>query len=322
MNNDLIYNYLSLAGEKLVLGGNRFFLLDDPELVWFIAEGSVDVFVVRVEDGQVAGPRSFFFDAFKGELLFGMATSEGLGRNLLAVPAPDTLLYRIKNEKWEQLRSDQILTQSFSRLFEGWVEHLSRAISKDFNPRCDVLLEPGFSGILEANLKMRSKRGVVWIELTKGNALFLGIKEIPEADPGLLIPLSPDSWVQAVDPIQLEVCDTLSAVKHQEFTNSIRHFYATVLYCDFVNARLFAIDEFNRLSERKIIRENARTEALANIADVLKPRKKKLGTGAGKDPVEVACRLVARASGLSLRIPEKQKLQETKPLSLNEILQC
>lgn len=65
--------------ETLELSGNKPFLLIDPDGVWVIESGSIDVFASRLESGKPEGPRTYLFSVAAGEALFGAAPADGLG---------------------------------------------------------------------------------------------------------------------------------------------------------------------------------------------------------------------------------------------------
>jgi NHLM bacteriocin system ABC transporter ATP-binding protein len=54
-----------------LLAGNRFQLIDDPQIVWVVESGSVLIFAVPLTAGSPAGPRQFLFEAQAGDWLFG-----------------------------------------------------------------------------------------------------------------------------------------------------------------------------------------------------------------------------------------------------------
>ncbi|PWT94366.1 MAG: hypothetical protein C5B54_00135, partial [Acidobacteria bacterium] len=81
------HQQLVAAGDVYEVGGNTPFLLNEPESVWSVVSGTIEVFTVRVMDGQPSGTRYHFFTATIGDLLFGMDL-ERLGQGLGFLCAP------------------------------------------------------------------------------------------------------------------------------------------------------------------------------------------------------------------------------------------
>src|SRR5262249_36932981 len=87
---------LEEEGEAVNVARNRPFFLDDPETMWIVEAGRVDVFTVAVKDGEAAGARSYFVGVEPGQSLFGMdLASFGAGNAFLAVGKTGTRLRKI-----------------------------------------------------------------------------------------------------------------------------------------------------------------------------------------------------------------------------------
>src|SRR5580700_9575506 len=80
---------LAARGTPKEIAGNSPLWLADPDGIWLIRTGWIDVFAVPMLPGGLPGPRRHLFRAVIGGLLCGMAALEGQGRpRLLAVGAP------------------------------------------------------------------------------------------------------------------------------------------------------------------------------------------------------------------------------------------
>jgi NHLM bacteriocin system ABC transporter ATP-binding protein len=321
MNNESIPDILKSMGSPDTVGGYQFFSLNNPDIVLFIVKGSVDVFSVCFEENQPYGARSFFFSTGDGELLFGIKNnSSGNTRGLIAVPAPDTEIIQLDFIEFKKLFIRPELIDSLSSLLECWIGHISRGISKDINPRTDQLIEQGTITVVEKDLKIRSKKGLVWFEFLSGNALFLGMKEIAETGKQFLFPVSNDSWLQTIERSEIRSIKTSDFCFRKDFWSDLEYFYEIVFYCDFFNNRLNLVDEYNRLSEKAIQHADIRTSTIYKIASVINSNLQKKHIEIGQDPLVTACRLVAGSIGISVTIPKNQKSSDAPPLTLKDIL--
>lgn len=308
-------------GTPEIIGGNRFFQLDDPKKVWFIANGHVDVFSVRTENGVATGARSYFFSAENGEALFGINRKEyEMDRTLIAVPSPNTEIIMIDVEDFHQLMQEPEFDRMIIAMYDGWIGQLSQAISKDINPKTDLLIEVDQFTEIRTNLKIKAKRGIVWIEMLEGSALFLGMKETAGPHEKLLFPVSRDSWLHTVESSKVKSMTTGQVILVTEFRKYLDNFYKIIFFCDFYNIRLNAVDEFNRLNEKSLQLSRKRSAAFYKIVSVIDKKFKQDYAQPGDDPLVTACRLVAKPSGISVSLPGKTDTNDSSPPTLSEIL--
>ncbi len=314
---------LRAAGSCAVIGGNQPFTLNHDDTVWFIADGHVDVFSVSIVDDTPVGSRSHFFSGDAGEALFGMALeNHGDARGLVAVAAPGTEIITITMDEFRACVADEAHRAEAVAVLDQWIGHLSHAISRDINPRTDQMLAVGEAPSIEANRRVRSHRGVVWMELIEGNALFLGMKEFREDAEARIAPLTQDSWAQTMARIECRIHDTEDVCLREDFWGQLAHFHRMVFWCELFNTRLSSVDEFNRLKDKAAREARQRSSALLKIASVINTRIRRTAGAAGQDPLLAACRLVAEASGVTVTAPPRSGGEDGTPVMLRDILRA
>ena len=80
------------TGARRKLGNNTPARLDDPQSIWIVMNGTVNVFAVSLDDAVSHGPREFLFSADPGQLLFGFPTVDTAPKlSIIAVGDADTL---------------------------------------------------------------------------------------------------------------------------------------------------------------------------------------------------------------------------------------
>ncbi len=320
MTQDILLETLHAFGRAFRTGGNQPFPLTRPNSVWYIAHGHVDVFTSRLEDDQPLGTRSYFFTAGQGELLFGIKHGQHNDRGLIAIPSPNAEIISIGIEQVKEIMLRPEFTDTLATLLDTWIGHLSQSISRDINPPTNQLI--GISGETQvaANLKIRSKKGIVWVEFLTGNALFLGMKEIMEPEVIQKFPVSQDSWLYTLDASTVRTFKTSDICLDDNFFESLENFYEVIFYCDYFNLRLNAVDEFNRLKEKTVHDSKIYSSALIKIASVMNENLRKSYIDTVQDPLLTACRLIADYSKISITAPKRSKSEDAPPLSLNDIL--
>jgi len=304
-------------------GGNQYFPLVVPGHAWLILQGHVDVFSSKLEDGHPTGSRFYFFSAEAGELLFGMQhDNTGSDRGLIAVPSPDAEIIVADMDILRNLWKDPAFTECLNAMLETWIGRLSQGISKDINPRTDRMIEPGQTVGLDPNLKIRSRKGLVWVGFEQGNALFLGMKEILEPGQSYLFPVTQDSWLQTMENSTVRSFTTGEVSLRDDFWHCLSHFYEIVFFCEFFNIRLISVDEYNRLREKSVTHNRIRQGALVRIAAVINDSLRRSYLEPGKDPLLVSCRMVAEYAGITVTEPKQPRTGESPPLTLNDILRA
>jgi len=321
MPQELFSETIRNRGRSVKTGGNQSFLLNQPEYAWYIAQGYADVFSVRLDHEQPRGSRNYFFSAGQGELLFGISSKlSGDERGLIAVPSPDAEIFMISMDQIKEMWSRTEFTPIFTRILELWITHLSLAISKDINPRTDLLLEAPVPASVDAHMKIRSRKGIVWTEFLSGNALFLGMKEIMEPGEHLKFPVSQDSWLQTMETSDIRSFQTSEVSLQGELWSYLDNFYGVIFFCEFFITRLTSVDDFNRLNEKAVYNSRIRYSALLNIASVINENLRKSFIDTGQDALLTACRFIADYSGITITVPKRPRTEEAPPLSLNDIL--
>ncbi len=324
---DATYQQLATAlrnlGRPEIKGGNQSFPLTGSGHAWLIVNGHADVFSSRLEEEKPTGSRFYLFTAGQGELLFGMNPGSGItDRGVIAVPSPGAEIVMLETALLRDTWKDPAFATCLNNMLETWISRLSLGISKDINPRTDRMAEPGQVLSLDSNLKVRSRKGIVWIDFDQGNALFLGMKEILEPGRSFLFPVSCDSWLQTTEKSVVRSFTTPEASLRDDFWDGLDHFYDIIAFCEFFNIRLISVDEYNRLNEKSATYARIRQSAMVRIAAVINDNLRRSYIEPGKDPLLVACRLVAEYAGITVTEPKQPRTAETPPLTMNDILRA
>jgi len=212
MNNNInnpLTDVFQKEGTSSIIGGNTPFLLDDPDAVWYVRSGQVEIFSVNVREHHQTGARYHFFTAQAGDILLGIdleKTSMEIG--FLAVGLIDTKIYKISSGRFRELAENPGNISYAAKLLDKWIEGLSYGISKDINTHTDLLIEPVDEMEVEDGNIIRSKKGVVWASYAEGNTLFIGMEEVGIEGAKALVPVTQDTWLQTIGRTRLSVLNT------------------------------------------------------------------------------------------------------------------
>ena len=141
--------------------------LDDPDSVWFIDQGAVNLFLVEFKDGVEQAAPQHLLRRESGWLLPGVAPDRREGDedttlSLIAKGLPGTVLKRLPASLLSQVRSSELAEQA-----DTWLTAITETLSRFASPlpRPTALAEPGLTQTL-APCTLSVRRGVVWVSET------------------------------------------------------------------------------------------------------------------------------------------------------------
>lgn len=299
------------------VGGNKPFLLDDPESFWLVQTGRIEVFAIQLKAGQPVNARHYICSVLPGQAFFGVNSElSGEGFALLAVAGVSTELIKAPLAELRHLATEQQLAPVVSQLIEEWVAALTADLtSLTLASRNEVLLEVGQKIELTARQKAGPKKGGVWVRFEEeGGGLFVGEEELAPASAQIAFPLYGDSWFQALDRCQLVTSSTAELVGTSGLWEGLELFYELFFRLKSSNIRLVTYDEINRLTKKAELDQLARQESLAELASITGELEAEQTDNA--DLLLRACQLVGQAQGIAVKgLPEEEEpLPGTSPL--------
>lgn len=302
-NTSALARVMAEEGELIHTSGLTPFFLDGPDNVWYLETGKVEVFTVAVRDGEPEGARAHFVSVVPGELLFGMDLDRyGMGSGFLAVGRVGTTLRKISRDKLRTLADRADLGPEIADQVDRWVWNLSRSLTRDIipGPLVDVNMTEGQKLTIENQKKIRSNKGVLWLDVKEGDLLYIGMEALVFSGANIFFPLTPDTWVEAANE------EGISTVVHSlgietVLTNpatwwGLDLFHEALCQCEFINKKLATVDEFNRLKSKAEYSAEAKKAAYQELASVLtkKAEEEEVVTATTEqiDAIYEACRLV------------------------------
>lgn len=307
----------------ITVGSNAPFLLDDPEKIWIVFEGKVDVFAVRVQLGIPTGMRRHLFRAEAGQMLLGMALKQyGREYGLLAVGVAGTHLLPIKRAELETIARTPETAQTAVKLVEDWVDGLSAGLGKGMNaPRQFEALEAGQELEMPPKAIAHPRKGLVWASVPLGIARFMGWEELPLIGDDDFLPISENTWLQSVGAVTLMALDTTAFLQLSMAWACLENFHRMVLDLVIWNVQREGRAERERLQARAEFDQSYMQNALTYLSAVLMTKR---GTVFVPDygveePLLIACKLVGRMLGMEIRPRPDPVDGQAEPQTLESI---
>ena len=315
------------SGTSVPCAGNLPVSLDDPESVWFIDQGTVDLFLVEFRDGVEQAAPQHLLRRESGMFLPGVAPDErdpdkgeDTTLSLVAKGLPGTLLKRLPVSSMSRVDPAELAEQT-----DTWLTAMTDTLSRfvDHLPRATALAEPGLTQDL-APCTLSVRRGVVWVSKPPpGAILFMDVvdeTELAEAGgpPEAAVPLTRSSWLTLFDEATLAGRSSETLARKGILLPAVASFHAIAFALERLNRRLAVVDDANleraRTASRRTAEEAAR-QRLFNIYDLPVGRDASVEDTSLADALE----LIGHHEGIDFRIPARSGSSDA-PVGLVDIL--
>ena len=313
------------SGTSVPCAGNLPVNLDDPDSVWFIDRGAVNLFLVEFRDGVEQAAPQHLLRRKAGRLLPGVApdrrnNEEDTTLSLIAKGSPGTLLKRLPASLLSEVDPAELAEQT-----DTWLTAITDTLSRFASrlPRPTALAEPGLTQTLAPGT-LSVRRGVVWVsEPPRGASLYMDIvdqAELAEAggphEPA--IPLTRTSWLTLFDETTLAGKSTETLAQEGTLLPALATFHAVAFTLERLNRQLAVVDEANLERARTASRrtaEKAARQRLFNIYDL------PIGRDADVEDTALAEALqaIGRREGIDFKFPVRSEPSES-PVGLVDIL--
>jgi len=205
------------------------FSVEDPNSVWIVQTGKLDLFMVATQNGAPYGARHHVLRVEEGKAVFGVG-SHLENATLVACAAPGTTMRSLSMEQFLDINQHDIEGNSPFQLMDEWVAQLASSLSADVVPGAFIALEPGESAsISEESKAIVPKEGVVWLRHITGKSQFVGAKDLPAVEPYDVFPVSRYGWLQAAPGTQLHATYLSVLWESHEREHLLRPFHAIAM---------------------------------------------------------------------------------------------
>lgn len=295
-------------------GADRPLLLE-PDRVWLVVAGRVDVFATRVAEGEPAGARTHLFRVECGAPLFGAGVDPATGTGLLAVGAPGTRLAGLDLEQVRALAASPGNHAAVAGLLHAWIERLYEGVAAPL-PRGEVRdMEPGEEVDAGGGVRARSTAHVAWVEQLAGSSRLLG-RPAGELAAGGVLPVSDRAWLEGGESCTLRLIPTEYLLAgevdggHELVWSALERLHGVALALVAERVRDAEEARGERLRLRAAGSRAAMEAALGRLASTLPeksaaqgPALRAAASPEGEDPLVAAFRRVADAAGIAAEPP-------------------
>jgi NHLM bacteriocin system ABC transporter ATP-binding protein len=297
-------------GVRIRTGSNEPFWVNDSGETWFVAEGSVDLFVVPTADGKPAGPRSHLLRVGSGQILSGLEADPAAGGiAFLAVASPQSQVYRLPLQEWTA-GPRRAANPELHAMLETWISTLYSGMAAGRAPTQCAVVDVGSELCAEAGAVLRPGDRVLWLDHKTGRSLIAGLPEMSVEADGVPVPLAPSAWLVIEEPATLRCLGTKALLNDGCLQGGLRRF--GYLASRWAAARIAADlqKEAARLQAKAGSEDRSLRAAVSDLSAVLAPGgAPKAGAPAEENALLVACRWVGEAMGITITGPAGSRLE-------------
>lgn len=309
------------SGVEMPCAGNLPIDMGDPQFVWFIEKGTVDLFLVERQDGADQAAPQHLLRADSGRLLPGVAPQEGgTVFSVVAKGLPGTVLRRLPAESVSAIRSTELAEH-----IDAWLVDISAELARDAGqrPRPDLAVGPG-KIFPEVGGTLSSRQGVVWVsQLSPGAGLFLGLIDPTEGDlrdgaAAGTIPLTPATWLTLMEKTRISVQSSEDLAEKGLLFPTLANFHVTAFSHERLNRNLAVADQANLERDRVTSRRSDEARARRRLFNLYDLPDEKDATADGVALLEVL-KIVGEHEGIDFKWSVKPGVADSAP-ALRDIL--
>jgi NHLM bacteriocin system ABC transporter peptidase/ATP-binding protein/NHLM bacteriocin system ABC transporter ATP-binding protein len=203
--------------------------LDDPEAVWWVESGAVDVFTqLELDDAPLQ--RRHLCRVPEGGSIFSLSTVQGReGGRLVAVGVGPAQLLKFARGELIRLSFERGLSEQVVVLLDDWVSRVCRALAAPAVLPAPRELQIDASTELEGGTRFVIRTGVAWVRHQSGNSQFLDEISLPVNQKGGRFPLSEHVWLRAMSPSVVTAWDTKTMIEKSDPWMGLDDFHSVLL---------------------------------------------------------------------------------------------
>ncbi|MBF0517400.1 MAG: NHLP bacteriocin export ABC transporter permease/ATPase subunit, partial [Nitrospirae bacterium] len=293
---DLI-NYISSIGQVIEMQGNRQLPLSDPDSVWFVGAGAIDIlsYISGAENDMIS--KRYLFTSEQGDLIIGIRQDNST-TGLLAQGKTGSTLIRLPRQT---LVSDD--TFELPSLVEGWLGKLLRYSHSEYMPLKVTLIEPGNEYKQSQSSCFRTNKDLVWIKASTGSLSFAGMGSALQIPNGAMFPVSDNSFVENEGECSFNTFSTKEYLRLDPDWTHIDSFQNLMLVSIKQTASIETEYEKQRLRLKTEKDNNMMGAALLEFTTILSNKPALSEAAVIDDPLLAAAMLVGRDMNIHIKAP-------------------
>jgi NHLM bacteriocin system ABC transporter ATP-binding protein len=283
---------IDITGQSHQRNGHQPIELHDPQQVWVVQAGSMAIFVVTINQDQIAGQRQYLCTINANEAIFG-ATDDH--QRLLAVPMGTADLLELDRHCWHTLCQQQ--DTRIQTWLDNWLGHLAPIVATQPFPTSSLQAESTahYSLVDRQTLQVAE---MCWVEMQSGSACLQGMTEMPLTDEAM--PLPSTMWLSSIGDAQVAT-RPLTQIPPADLLRGLGRFHTCLFHSIQLSNQRQQQIELSRLADQDQLNQQLTLATLENLAGVLPSGQQRYGSVG--DPLLLVVGAVGRFLGMEIRPP-------------------
>ena len=263
-------------GKLQRLASNQTLILDEPDTVWIVEQGSVDVLSSEIKDRTPTSLRRHLFQVTDNRAMFGCKPSADRGN--LGLMGVSTVESNLSEISFQCMFTDSVSVEPRNlEYLDQWVRQLGQVMSDGHEAPSTIVREEQASSVEIARQDVfgAGHETSLIVRVISGDVAILGQEYLTYASDDSYLLLSPDIWLQATsESVTLEVLPLQSLDKGRNIATglaTLHRFFSTFLHR--VGEQEVAAEIERRKASRRL-RELETAEAFDDLSAVLDPVEK------------------------------------------------
>ena len=280
------------------------FIANDPNKVWFLLEGELNLSSTIVKDGKPYGRLNNFLNIQPGELLFGIKEEDSNGLSFLVDANVESKLVEIQLSSIKiHAQKDEFFTIYLEKI-NHWVCRLYEGVKDDTSISLPVVtdsLHLNSSVFTSESRPFDSNQSVVIMSDFGKKILFNN--HIPLQTNNCCFPVAKNHFITFKEDFKGEVISFEDALFNDLIWEGIEQLSACVLSSDLYEKNIEESREAKRLEAKYRNQDKQFISSLSQIKSVFKPTEDFKLDFKTKDHFFNACQLVASSDNIELKQP-------------------
>jgi NHLM bacteriocin system ABC transporter ATP-binding protein len=276
--------------------------IDDPDKIWLVLGGWLDLFLVEERDGEPAGARHHFLRVEAGSPVVGFDKSSAGAAGVIANPAVGSRVLCL--ERKLLLQSAASVPETVIPFLDKWVENLGSTVAAASAPKDALQLAPGGEVTVEEKpAAILPLKGVLWLQFLEGSSSLLGDDRLPPIAQGSFFPVGRATWLRCSPHSRMTGLDTPDWLRADPYWSGLQQFQKLLLA--YLVAQRLREEEKEKARLLAVGETDARIfqGALFDLTRPLRGGKTELleSTVGSSDPLLQVCIVVGHAMGVEIK---------------------
>jgi len=296
-----ITDVLMAAGEPIELSSNRPVAVSDENYCYIALSENIDVFLIKIIDGEPAGIRNFVFKAKKGDIVFPAVKSSSVGDcSFLISGLPGSGVLKLRIDVFFGIFKEHV--GELTGMITTWARSLAAAIAVDTASRETVFVQPGKFPLQKGSILCSNDFSI--IRFNSGSAVPFGYSKISAGGEKEYLLFPKHLWLEIFDDCEAEAVGPGLFFETEFSPGHVKFFGELLLNCLILYFESKKIIEAERLVEKEKMDGSFMRSSLAAFLGVL---KKGGGETAGyykyENPLLCACHIIGENLGQKISPP-------------------